>query len=144
MKRRQFIRAAAASSTIAIAGCGGGEPEGPQGSTEEPEDAEIAAEVTFTEEEVFEPLKVSVETDEAVRWINETGSDRTLLANTEFDGATEWDFDINVPAEGSAYFTFEEGGLYSYHDEEETRFISCGAVAVGDNSTDDIPSLRCE
>lgn len=144
MKRRQFIRAAAASSTIAIAGCGGDDgPSGPQGSTEEP-DAEIAAEVTFTEEEVFEPIKTSVEAGEAVRWINETGSERTLEANTEFDGAAEWNFDIDVPADGSAYFTFEESGLFSYHDQEETRFLACGAVAVGDNSTDDIPTLRCE
>lgn len=144
MKRRQFLRAAAASSTIAIAGCGGGGDEGPSGSTEQPEDAEVGAEVTFTEEQVFDPVKVEVETGQSVEWINQTGSTRILEANTEPDGATEWNLNIEVPADGSAFFPFEEGGIYSYHDQEETWFNSCGAVAVGDNSTDDIGTLRCE
>lgn len=144
MKRRQFLRAAAASSTIAIAGCGGGGDEGPSGSTEEPEDAEVGAQVTFTEDQEFDPLRVQVETGQSVEWINETGSTRVLEANQEPDGAAEWNLNIEVPADGSAFYVFEEGGIYSYHDQEETWFNSCGAVAVGDNSTDDITSLRCE
>lgn len=144
MKRRQFLRAAAASSTIALAGCGGGGGDtGPSGSTATPE-AEIGVEVTFTEDQVFEPLRVQVATGEAVRWINQTGSDRTLEANTEVDGGAEWNLNITVPADASAYYVFEEGGIYSYHDQEETWFNACGAVAVGDNSTDDIGTLRCE
>lgn len=136
MKRRQFLTTTAATaSTIAVAGCGGGssEPEG-----------EVTAEVTLTEDQAFDPLRVHVAAGEAVRWINETGEQRTVRSNAKLDNANEWTLDLAIPAGESGAHTFQNGGVYSYHDAQDTHFLMCGAVAVGDASEDDIGSLPCE
>jgi len=77
MKRRQFLTTTVTASAIAMAGCGGGGSSEPAG--------EVTAEVTLTEDEAFDPLRVQVAEGEAVRWNNETGERRTVRANTEAD-----------------------------------------------------------
>lgn len=137
MKRRQFLTTTTATaSTIAVAGCGGGGSSEPQG--------EVTAEVTLTEDEAYDPLRVQVAEGEAVRWINETGEQRTVRANTEVDDSKEWELDLAIEADDSGVHTFQNAGIYSYHDAQDTHFLMCGAVAVGDTSEDDIESLPCE
>ncbi|MCU4800043.1 plastocyanin/azurin family copper-binding protein [Halobacteria archaeon HArc-gm2] len=138
MKRRQFLTTTTvAASTIAVAGCGGG-----SGSSEP--QGEVTAEVTLTEGEAFDPLRVHVAEGEAVRWINETGEQRTVRANTEVDNSNEWELDLAIAAGESGAHTFQSSGVYSYHDAQDTHFLMCGAVAVGDTSEDDVGSLPCE
>lgn len=143
MKRRQFLAAAAASSTIALAGCGDGGESTPSGGTATPE-ASVSTTITLTEDEEFEPPKASVEAGEAVEWVNETGETRTIRANNELENSSDWGLDVQLGDGQSGYYTFEESGVYSYHDTQDTWFLTCGAVAVGDASTDDIGDLPCE
>lgn len=136
MKRRQFLATTATASAISLTGCGGGGSSEPQG--------EVTAEVTLTEDEAFDPLRVHVAEGEAVRWINETGEERSVRSNGEIDNAREWELDLTIPAGESGVHTFQESGAYSYHDAQDTWFKMCGAVAVGDASEDDVESLPCE
>jgi plastocyanin len=119
-----------------MAGCGGGGSSEPAG--------EVTAEVTLTEDEAFDPLRVQVAEGEAVRWNNETGERRTVRANTEADDSNEWELDLAIEAGESGTHTFQSSGVYSYHDAQDTHFLMCGAVAVGDTSENDIGSLPCE
>jgi plastocyanin len=136
MKRRQFLTTTVTASAIAMAGCGGGGSSEPAG--------EVTAEVTLTEDEAFDPLRVQVAEGEAVRWNNETGERRTVRANTEADDSNEWELDLAIEAGESGTHTFQSSGVYSYHDAQDTHFLMCGAVAVGDTSENDIGSLPCE
>ncbi len=142
MKRRDFLVVAATASTSALAGCGGGGSGG--GSSGAQAQGDVGAEVAITDDDAFDPIKVHVEEGEAVRWNNETDSAHTIASNTAPDNAAEWEFEQEVPANGAATFTFQSGGVYSYHQTSQTRFMMCGAVAVGDTSVEDIPTLDCE
>lgn len=140
MKRRQFLAATGAASITALAGCGGAGGD----STDTPAQSSIAATVTIAEDDSYDPPIVEVEEGESVEWVNETDKERDLRANGEMDNSVEWELDLQIPAEGSAAHTFDESGVYSYHDAEETWFLMCGAVAVGDSSEDDVGNLPCE
>lgn len=147
MDRRTFLGAASATSLAALAGCSGS--DGDDGSTDfksEPEDAEIGATVVMEGGREFVDLKVEVAEGEAVEWRNESGSSREIRTNEAVDGAAEWDPILEVDLEDgeSAWYTFEESGVYSYHEQTYTRGMMCGAVAVGDSSADDIAELPCE
>jgi len=111
MKRRQFLTTTVTASAIAMAGCGGGGSSEPAG--------EVTAEVTLTEDEAFDPLRVQVAEGEAVRWNNETGERRTVRANTEADDSNEWELDLAIEAGESGTHTFQSSGVYSYHDAQD-------------------------
>lgn len=140
MNRREFLAAAGMASTAALAGCGGGGEEG----TDTPAESDIATQVTIQEDDSYNPAVIEVEPGEGVEWVNESGNERRVRANTELDNSVDWELDLDIPADGSAAHVFEESGVYSYHDDEETWFLMCGAVAVGDASADDVASLPCE
>lgn len=139
MKRRQFLAATGVASITTLAGCGGS-----GGGTPTPAESSIAATVTITEDETYDPTVIEVDEGESVEWANNSGKERQLRANTQLEDSVEWELDLDIPAEGSSAHTFDESGVYSYHDAEETWFNMCGAVAVGDFTADDVPDLQCE
>lgn len=141
MKRRKFLAVTGVASITTLAGCGG---VGGGPGTVNPDD--IAAEVTMTEDDAFDPPRVSIDTGEAVEWTNETGDDRTVVSNenTEYSSELPEEMELAISDGESSAFVFEESGIYTYHDQQRTWEVMCGAVAVGDNSEDDIGDLVCE
>lgn len=143
MNRRTFLAATAGAGLTTLAGCGGdGDGDDGGGGTDVPEET-IGTTVTITEDAV-EPLKAEVEAGMAVEWVNESGSNRQLEANTAIDGAESWDFSRELQDGESVAFVFEDDGVYSYHDAIKTRFRMCGAVAVGSSTAEDVGTLPCE
>lgn len=140
MNRRQFLAATGTASITALAGCGG------DGGGDDVSEEDIGAEVSMTDDNTFDPYRVSIDAGQAVRWTNETGEERTLRSNTNTDFSAEWDPAMDVElADGESHtHLFEESGVYTYHDAVRTWSLMCGAVAVGDNSEDDIGDLACD
>ena len=123
-----------------LAGCGGGSG----GSSGAQAKGTVGAEVAITEDKTFEPMKVHVAEGEAVRWNNKTDETHTIASDTAADNAVEWEFKQEVKPNGAATYTFQSSGVYPYHQTSQTRFMMCGAVAVGDASVDDVSKLDCE
>lgn len=141
MNRRRFLAAASAGSIGAIAGCLGGDGDDNTGGGDP--SAEVGGTVTV-ESKSFDPVRLHVEAGQAVEWVNESGVSHELRTNQEFDDAEEWDMNTTLDEEGTYKYTFEESGIYLYHDATLTRRMMCGAVAVGDVAVDDIDTLPCE
>lgn len=134
MNRRRFLATAASASAVAIAGCGG--------ESREPVDPDDIVE-TIAVTDAFEPQEVHVETGEAVEWRNDR-ENRMELASTDLDGARSWSLGREVGAGETTAYLFENSGVYAYHDKFYSKYNRCGAVAVGDATVEDIPTLFCQ
>ena len=141
MNRRQFLTATGVASITTLAGCGGG---GDGGSTPTPEPESISVTVEISDDETFDPPVVAVRPGESVEWVNTTEEGRRVRANNELDRSTEWNMTLELEPGESSAFTFEEEGVYSYHEPAETWFLMCGAVMVGDVDTVQASELPCE
>lgn len=143
MKRRTFLAMTGVASTTSLAGCGA---IGGGGGTPTVAEEDIAVQVTLTESNDFEPLRVSVDEGEAVEWVNDTGGEREVRSNHNAEYSSEWSPELSavIPSGETHAYVFENSGIYTYHDRERTWETMCGAVAVGDNTEDDIGDLVCE
>lgn len=151
MQRRKFLTAmGGAAITAAFAGCGGGGGGGEQGPVYGQQMSEYSGEVAATfevTENGFDPVRAgSVPVDGTVEFVNTTDTVRNLDADGGVSGLSDWGLEAAEWQPGqSVYFTFTEAGIYAFRDNEDTRFMACGAVAVGeDNTAEDIPDLPCE
>jgi plastocyanin len=140
MNRRQFLTATGVASITTLAGCGGGGG----GGTPTPEPESISVTVEISDDETFDPPVVAVRPGESVEWVNTTEEGRRVRANNELDRSTEWNMTLELEPGESSAFTFEEEGVYSYHEPAETWFLMCGAVMVGDVDTVQASELPCE
>lgn len=139
MDRRKFLGAVSATITGFFAGCGGGGDAAGGGGG----GGEVTATIELQSDDKYHPKTVSIAPGEAVEWVNKTGTRREVRATSDVDGAENWDFQGRMePDGGTATHTFQEGGVYAFHDSLNTQFLSCGAVAVGDASSEDA-SLPC-
>lgn len=139
MNRRQFLAATGVASVTTLAGCGGGGGGTPTVAAES-----VDATVTISDDLSFDPPIVEVETGAAVEWVNEAGESRSVVSNDELGNSAEWGLDEDVETGQTFRYTFDESGVYSYHEDQETWFRMCGAVAVGDSTADDVSGLPCE
>lgn len=136
MNRRNLLVTASGILVSVLAGCGGGGDDGG-------EQGEIVETIELRDDDAFHPKTVSISPGEAVEWVNKTGSTREVRATSNVDGAEEWDFQGRMEAnDGSTVYTFQEPGVYAFHDSINTEFLTCGAVAVGEASIEDV-SLPC-
>lgn len=138
MNRRQFLAATGVASITTLAGCGG------ETGTPTVAEESVAATITIHEDNSFDPPRVQVDEGSAVEWVNESGEERQIRANTARSWSSDWDWEIDLEDGETGRFTFDSSGLYPYHEAEETWFRMCGAVAVGDQTVEDIGTLQCE
>ena len=140
MNRRQFLAATGVASITTLAGCGGGGEE----STPTPAPETISVTVDISDDETFDPPVVAIRPGESVEWNNTTDESRRVRANSELDRSAEWNMTLELEPGDSKAFTFEEEGVYSYHEPTETWFLMCGAVMVGDVDNVEPSELPCE
>lgn len=144
MDRRKFLAAIGGAATVVTAGCGGDD-----GGTETPTGEVVQSiELTGGITGEFDPTTTSIETGEAVEWVNNTDEDRRIVPDSNVNGAEQWSFGSEEASTmesggGTVTRTFNQAGVHVFVDELSTRFQTCGAVAVGDASLDDM-SLPCE
>ncbi|MEF8851135.1 MAG: plastocyanin/azurin family copper-binding protein [Haloarculaceae archaeon] len=141
MNRRQFLTATGVASITTLAGCGG---DGGGQSTPTPEPESISVTVEISDDETFDPPVVAIRPGESVEWENTTEERRRVRANTEIDRSSEWNMTLELQPGESKAFTFDEEGVYSYHEPTETWFLMCGAVMVGDVEAVQPSELPCE
>lgn len=140
MNRRQFLTATGVASITTLAGCGGGGEE----STATPAPESISVTVEIADDETFDAPVVAVEPGESVNWLNDTDESRRVRANSELDRSADWNMTLELEPGEEKAFTFEEEGVYSYHEPTETWFLMCGAVMVGDVDAVQPSELPCE
>ena len=129
MKRREVLSLTAGAG-VALAGCLG------DGNSAVDRDPTVSVSGMG-----YDPRNLSIDVGETVTWVNENSTilpQHTVTSKSLFDGATEWEFDERLEAEGDEVsYTFEQEGLYTYVGEIKGEDCMCGVVAVGDVSYDD-------
>lgn len=132
LTRRHLLHVTAASS-LALAGCtggdGGGGGETP--SAAPPQTGATAENTILMKNTTFQTLKAEVETGATVKWVNNDGFAHTVTSAQFHDTAKSWSFDKRVSGGGSETRTFEERGVYEYTCTIHGKSTMCGAVLVG-------------
>lgn len=103
------------------------------------------AEVQATGSNTFDPVRVSVEPGDTVRWTNTTSGtyDSHTIVSAQFtDGAADWSMDVDLDGGEQVARTFDEAGIYEYFCDIHGEFQMCGVVLVGDVSLS--ADLPCE
>lgn len=132
--RRAVLCAAATAGAFALAGCqgdDGGDGETPtQASTPAPTAPSGPTETVTMFDSSFTPSELEIEQGTTVVWENGDSYAHTVTAASE-----NWEFDVEVPAEGEASHTFERAGLYDvycrFHGRRDLTGMSM-RIAVGD------------
>lgn len=125
--RRAVLRVAATASALALAGCGDGGQSEPT-PTPTPTPVETVTVTMF--DSAFNPAELRIEPGTQVIWENSDNYAHTVTAASE-----NWSFDVEVPADGTASYTFETEGLYDvycrFHGRQSLTGMSM-RIAVGD------------
>ncbi|WP_256300513.1 cupredoxin domain-containing protein [Haloarchaeobius salinus] len=141
--RRELLAATGTCLAVGVSGCndgGSSDPATTAPPTTSPSPADATVEVDAAG---FEPLCVSVDPGDRVRWGNVDATAHDVTPDTDVGGATDWSFDAETVAAGEPLDrVFEEHGLYAYRCSIHGREAMCGAVVVGDVSVD--TALPCQ
>lgn len=136
MKRRHFLSATAAVTSLGLAGC-----TGDDGGDDEIDSDDIVDTIVLESRE-FNPLKISIDVQDALEWEN-AESERAEIRPID-DLGDEWDIELDLAEGETGTYRFDSPGIFAFRERHRTSWTTCGAVAVGDNDEDDIPPLPCE
>lgn len=164
MDRRTFIKVVSPSAVMLSAGCGGtggdgnepgGSPtagptgtqgtQGDQTDRQEPTGTKPPSPDTVVEifDLTFEPAIAEIAAGETILFNNKNPyTDHTLKSGQFSDGATQWDFEVTIPAGESGWHTFDESGVYEYFCDTHGKGTECGVILVDEDSYDG--SLPCQ
>jgi len=148
MHRRKFLAGTVAVSTSLVAGCGGsgngngdsdgGDGDESGGGTTTPAtngdasgNADVTVEMVSTS---FEPVEVSVDVGDTVRWVNNDSFGHDVTSEQFTSDAATWELSEAVSGGGSVTHTFDSSGVYEYYCTIHGKTSMCGVVLVGDVS----------